>query len=166
MEINDKAYEFCLKDYNEQEHCLKNFSGKWIVLYFYPKDNTSGCTKEATDFTEQKNDFEKNNAVIIGISPDKPESHSKFIKKYNLGIILLSDTQKEIMKKYGAWGLKKNYGKEYEGVIRSTFIINPDLKIAYKWHNVKVRQKRKSGTIKHSQIVLNKLLELQNQYNK
>ncbi len=159
MEKN-KAYKFCLPDNMSKEHCLDDFAGKWIVLYFYPKDNTSGCTKEAIDFTELKGEFEKHGAVIIGISPDSPQSHSKFIEKHNLGILLLSDTEKEVMKKYGAWGLKKNYGKEYEGVIRSTVLINPNGEIEYEWHNVKVRQKRKSGEVKHAEKVLEKLLEL------
>ena len=157
-----KALEFCLPDSNSNQHCLKEFKGKWIVLYFYPKDNTSGCTKEAQDFTEMKSKFEKEGAVIIGVSPDSEQSHSKFIAKYDLGILLLSDTEKNIMKEYGAWGMKKNYGKEYEGVIRSTILINPNLEIEHEWHNVKVRQKRKSGEVKHAEIVFNKLLELKN----
>lgn len=161
MEIGDKAYEFCLPNNENKNFCLKDFSGKWVVLYFYPKDNTSGCTKEAIDFTEKKYDFQEKNAEIIGISPDKQESHSKFIVKHNLGILLLSDTEKEVMKQYGAWGMKKNYGKEYEGVIRSTFLINPDGEIAYKWKNVSVQRKTKNGIVKHSDKVFEKLGELQ-----
>ncbi len=160
MEVGNKAFDFCLPDNTDKNYCLKDFAGKWIVLYFYPKDNTSGCTKEAVDFTEKKADFESKNAVIIGVSPDSQQSHTKFIEKHKLGILLLSDTEKEVMKKYGAWGLKKNYGKEYEGVIRSTFLISPDFKIAYKWHNVKVQQKRKAGIVKHVDIVYKKLEEL------
>lgn len=157
-----KASDFCLPDNNSKQHCLKDFKGKWIVLYFYPKDNTSGCTKEAIDFTELKDEFEKQGAVIIGVSPDSEQSHSKFISKYNLGILLLSDTEKKVMKEYGAWGMKKNYGREYEGVIRSTILINPDFEIEHEWHNVKVRQKRKAGEVKHAEIVLKKLIELKN----
>jgi len=161
MEIGKKIEHFCLPDNNGKNHCLTDFADKWIILYFYPKDNTSGCTKEAIDFTELKSDFEDKNAVIIGISPDNEESHSKFIKKYDLGILLLSDVEKKIMKYFGAWGMKNNYGKMKEGVIRSTFIISPDLEIKHKWNNVKVQQKRKSGIVKHADTVLKMLDELQ-----
>ncbi|MEA3451844.1 MAG: peroxiredoxin [Bacteroidota bacterium] len=161
MEIGKKIKHFCLSDNNGKSHCLKDFADKWIILYFYPKDNTSGCTKEAIDFTELKTDFEDKNAVIIGISPDSEESHSKFIKKYDLGILLLSDTEKAIMRDFGAWGMKNNYGKMKEGVIRSTFIISPEHEIMYKWNNVKVQQKRKNGIVKHAETVLAKLVELQ-----
>lgn len=161
MEIGDKKINFCLPDNEGKEHCLKDYDNKWVVLYFYPKDNTSGCTKEAVDFTERKYDFQNKNAEIIGISPDKEQTHSKFIIKHNLGILLLSDVEKKVMKKYGAWGLKKNYGKEYEGVIRSTFLISPKGVIEYKWKNVRVQQKRKSGIIKHADKVFDKLIELQ-----
>ncbi len=160
LEIGQKAPEFCLPDTNGQEVCLKDFNGKWVVLYFYPKDNTSGCTKEAIDFTELKNEFEKLGAQIIGISKDSQQSHQKFVQKYNLGITLLSDTEKQVHRAYGAWGLKKQYGKETEGTIRSTFIIDPQGNIVHTWYNVKVRQKRKSGEVKHAEIVLNKLKEL------
>ena len=160
LEIGMKAPDFKLKDQNNNNINLTDYKGKWLVLYFYPKDNTSGCTKEACDFTDLRKDYSKLEAEIIGISPDSIESHKKFISKHNLGIILLSDTEKEIMKAYGAWGLKKNYGKEYEGVIRSTFLISPEQKIAAVWSKVKVRVKRKSGEVKHAQIVKEKLAEL------
>jgi len=160
LEIGMKAPEFCLLDTRENLVCLKDFIGKWIVLYFYPKDNTSGCTKEAVDFTEKKIEFEQLGAVIIGISKDSIQSHQKFVSKYNIGITLLSDPDKKVLRAYGAWGLKKQYGKETEGTIRSTFIIDPNGNIAYKWYNVKVRQKRKSGEVKHVEIVLEKLKEL------
>ncbi len=160
LEIGINAPDFVLKDQDKNYVSLKNFKGKWIVLYFYPKDNTSGCTKEACDFTDQKIDYSNLNAEILGVSPDSVESHQKFIQKYNLGITLLSDTDKQVMKDYGAWGLKKNYGKEYEGVIRSTFLISPEQKIAAAWSNVRVRVKRKSGELKHVDIVKEKLAEL------
>ena len=117
-----------------------------MVLYFYPKDNTSGCAKEAYDFTESLNDYKKLNATILGVSPDSTRSHRNFIEKQNLGITLLSDPDKKVHKAYGAWGMKKNYGKEYEGVIRSTFIISLEGKIAEIWSIVKVRVKRKDGS--------------------
>ena len=132
------------------------------MLYFYPKDNTSGCTKEACDFTGEINEFRSLNAEILGVSPDSTSSHTNFIKKHKLKIILLSDIDKEVMKQYGAWGLKKNYGKEYEGAIRSTFLISPDGNIKDIWRSVKVRVKHKSGEIKHAEAVKIKLEELQN----
>ena len=160
MEVGQKAPEFCLPDQNGQQVCLNDFKGKWVILYFYPKDNTSGCTKEAIDFTELKPEFEKLGAVIIGVSKDSVQSHQKFIQKYDLGIKLLSDESKEVLKAYGAWGEKKQYGKVIEGTIRSTFIIDPQGNIAHSWKNVKVRQKRKTGEVKHAQVVLEKLKEL------
>jgi len=160
LEIGMKAPDFNLKDQNNNYINLTDYQDKWLVLYFYPKDNTSGCTKEACDFTDLRKDYSQLDAEIIGISPDSIESHKKFISKHNLEITLLSDTEKEIMKAYGAWGLKKNYGKKYEGIIRSTFLISPEQKIAAVWSKVKVRVKRKSGEVKHAQIVKEKLAEL------
>ncbi len=160
LEIGMNAPDFVLNDQDNNDVSLKNLKGKWIVLYFYPKDNTSGCIKEACDFTDQKIDYSNLNAVILGVSPDSVESHQRFIQKHNLGITLLSDADKKVMKIYGAWGLKKNYGKEYEGVIRSTFLISPEQKIAAAWNKVKVRVKRKSGEVKHVDIVKEKLTEL------
>ena len=158
-----KAPIFCLKNKdNNKVKPLQDYKGKWVVLYFYPKDNTSGCTKEACDFTDLRKDFDKLDAEILGVSPDSTESHKKFIAKHNLEIILLSDSEKEIMKAYGAWGLKRNYGKEYFGIIRTTYIISPDQKIVAGWNNVKVRLKRKSGEVKHAEIVKAKLKELRN----
>ena len=161
VEIGKKAPEFCLPDTYGKQVCLKDFKGKWLILYFYPKDNTSGCTKEAVDFTMLKDKFASLNAEIIGISKDKPETHQKFIQKHDLGIMLLSDTEKTVHKQYGAWGEKKNYGKITEGTIRSTFIIDPEGVVRHKWHNVKVHQKRKSGIVKHAEVVLEKLQNLQ-----
>ncbi|NIA04067.1 MAG: thioredoxin-dependent thiol peroxidase [Nitrospiraceae bacterium] len=133
-----KAPKFCLPDYKNEKHCLSNFKGKWVVLYFYPKDNTSGCTREALGFTENLNSFKKLNAEIIGISKDTTESHRKFIEKHNLSILLLSDSNHAIIEKYGAWGKKKNYGREYFGTIRSTFLIDPQGNIVKQWNKVKV----------------------------
>ncbi len=158
-----KAPDFCLENQDDKEVSLKDNKGKWIVLYFYPKDNTSGCTKEACDFTESLKDYKKLNAVILGVSPDSTESHRNFIEKQSLDITLLSDPDKETHKAYGAWGMKKNYGKEYEGVIRSTFIISPEGKIAEAWSKVKVRVKRKDGETRHVDVVKERLKELQNE---
>ncbi len=146
------AEDFCLPDYSGKEHCLHDFRGKWLVLYFYPKDNTSGCTREAMDFTKMRDEFEKLNAVIIGISKDSPKSHKRFIEKHNLNILLLSDEEHRVIEKYGGWGKKKNYGREYFGTIRSTYLIAPDGKILHIWPKVRVNG--------HVEDVLNKLKEV------
>lgn len=137
IEVGELAPEFCLPNQDEVEICLRDLKGKWIILYFYPKDNTPGCTTEACEFSAQKSEFDGANAVIIGISPDSPKSHQGFISKQNLNIMLLSDKDKEMMKNYEAYGMKKLYGKETLGVIRSTLIIDPQGKIAHRWKSVK-----------------------------
>ena len=139
LEVGQKAPDFCLPNQDEVEICLRDLKGKWVVLYFYPKDLTPGCTTEACEFTEALPEFEKLDAVILGVSPDSPEKHRKFIEKKGLKITLLSDENKEALKAYGAWGLKKMYGKEYEGVIRSTFLIDPEGNIAAVWPKVRVK---------------------------
>ncbi|QVL56864.1 MAG: peroxiredoxin [Simkaniaceae bacterium] len=131
------ANSFTLKNHEGTLISLESFQGKWVILYFYPKDNTPGCTTEAVDFTKLKKEHPE--IVILGVSPDTPECHKNFIEKQNLSIILLSDPDKEVLNKYGAWGLKKNYGKEYKGVIRSTFLINPNGEIILSWKNVKAK---------------------------
>ncbi len=138
MKEGDIAEDFCLPDYEGKEHCLRDYRGKWVVLYFYPKDNTSGCTKEAKGFTEMRDEFDKLGAVIIGVSKDSPKSHAKFIEKHNLKILLLSDEEHKVLERYGAWGKKKNYGREYYGTIRTTFLIDPEGKIVKVWRNVRV----------------------------
>ena len=139
LEVGDKAPEFCLPNQDENEICLRDLKGKWIVLYFYPKDNTPGCTTEACDFTEAMPDFEGLDAVILGVSPDSPKKHRNFITKKELGITLLSDENKEVLEQYGVWQLKKMCGREYMGVVRSTFLIDPDGNIAEIWRNVRVK---------------------------
>jgi len=121
MEIGSQVPAFCLPDKSGEQQCLSNFTGKWVVLYFYPRDNTSGCTREAMDFSEQLPNFEKHNAAIIGISPDSPASHEKFAEKHQLRILLLSDEQHEVAETYDVWKLKRLYGKQYHGIERSTF---------------------------------------------
>jgi peroxiredoxin Q/BCP len=152
IEINKKAPEFCLKNQNNQDICLKYFKGNWVVLYFYPKDNTPGCSLEAKDFTDHVKEFEEKDAKIIGISPDSLDSHKKFEKKHRLSLNLLSDSHHETLKHYDAWKPKKLYGREFMGVVRSTFLIDPEGNIAYIWPKVKV--------IGHVQEVMNKLMEL------
>ena len=138
LSVGDNAPDFMLKDHSGKEVSLKEFKGKWVVLYFYPKDDTPGCTIEANEFTRFSFEFQKLNAVILGISPDTCESHQKFMQKYSLTITLLSDTEHKALEKYGVWQLKKNYGKEYMGVVRTTYLINPDGKIAHVWEKVSV----------------------------
>lgn len=155
LKVGDQAPEFSLLNQDENKVSLADFKGKWIILYFYPKDNTPGCTIEAVDFTKQLPAFTKLAAVILGVSPDSSKSHCGFIEKQNLKVTLLSDPEHKILEEYGAWGLKKNYGKEYFGVIRSTFLINPKGCIAAVWPGVKV-----DG---HVEEVKEKLKELQKQ---
>jgi thioredoxin-dependent peroxiredoxin len=161
INLNDKAPTFVLENQNGKKISLKDFAGKWLVLYFYPMDNTPGCTKEACDFTEGIKSFEKLNTKVLGVSPDSITSHQKFIKGHALKIDLLSDPDKKVMAAYGAYGAKKTLGIKYHGVIRSTFIISPEGKIAALWYQVKVRVKKKGEKISHSDIVQEKLLELQ-----
>ncbi|EAI0854356.1 thioredoxin-dependent thiol peroxidase [Campylobacter jejuni] len=139
LNIGDKAPQFELLNQDRVKIALKDFIGKKVILYFYPKDNTPGCTTEACDFSLNYDKFGGKNAVIIGISPDSVASHEKFISKFDLKHILLSDSEKEVAKAYGAWGLKKNYGKEYEGLIRSTFVIDEIGRIAQIYSNVRVK---------------------------
>ncbi len=161
IEVGEKAPEFTLPNQDGKEVSLAEYAGKWLVLYFYPKDNTSGCTKEACDFTDELENFTSLNASILGVSRDDAKSHRKFIHQHGLGIDLLSDPQADVHKEYGAWGMKKQYGKEYEGTIRSTFIIDPEGKVAEVWRNVRVRTKRKGEEITHASKVQEKLAELQ-----
>ena len=129
LKQGDKAIEFSLKSYDGKDVSLSDFRGKKIVLYFYPKDNTPGCTKEACGFRDVYDYILDAGAVVIGISPDSQASHEKFINKFNLPFYLLSDEDHKIAEVYGAWGEKKLYGKTYMGIIRSTFIINENLVI-------------------------------------
>lgn len=139
LAIDMSAPEFIAPDRTGANITLQDFEGQWLVLYFYPKDNTPGCTTEATDFTAKLADFAALNAKIIGISPDSIASHGKFITKHNLGITLLSDPEHQIAEQYGVWQLKKFMGKEYMGIVRSTFLIDPTGKIAQIWSNVRVK---------------------------
>ncbi|RAX58026.1 thioredoxin-dependent thiol peroxidase [Helicobacter monodelphidis] len=139
LKIGDSAPLFCLQNQDGIEICLRDLKGGFVVLYFYPKDSTPGCTTEACEFTANRHEFLTQNAQIFGVSPDSLTSHQKFIQKQNLSITLLSDPTHQCLESYGAWGEKKMYGKVYMGVIRSTFIINPEGKIVAIWRNVKVK---------------------------
>ena len=142
VEINTKAPDFNLKGIdtagNEKTFSLSDFSGQNIILYFYPKDNTPGCTQEACDFRDNFNRL-TSKAVVIGISADSIESHKKFQTKHGLNFILLADPKHKLLEAYRAWGEKKNYGKTYMGIIRSTFLIDKDGIIKKIWKNVKVK---------------------------
>ncbi len=153
LETGTKAPEFCLPNQDETEICLRDLSGKWVVLYFYPKDNTPGCTTEACDFTEAMPDFEDLEAVILGVSPDSPKKHTNFIEKKDLKITLLADEDKELCNLYDVWKLKKFMGREYMGVVRTTYIISPDASIVAAWNKVRVKG--------HVEAVKEKLKELQ-----
>jgi thioredoxin-dependent peroxiredoxin len=128
-----------LRQRDSKSTSLQDFQDRWLVLYFYPKDDTPGCTTEAIDFTTNLEQFAALNAVVVGISPDSIAAHSKFINKHNLQIILLSDPEHQIAESYGVWQLKKFMGKEYMGIIRSTFLIDPDGTIQQIWSNVRVK---------------------------
>ena len=154
LDLDTKAPEFCLPNQDDVEICLRDLKGKWIVLYFYPKDNTPGCTTEACDFSEALPDFSDLNAVVLGVSADSTQKHRGFIEKKDLSITLLSDEEKSMIQDYGVWQLKKNYGKEYMGIVRTTFIINPEGKIKAVWEKVRVKE--------HVKAVKERLQELQN----
>tara|TARA_B100000989_G_C19440478_1_gene427093 strand:+ start:492 stop:944 length:453 start_codon:yes stop_codon:yes gene_type:complete len=145
-----KAYEFELMDADEKKVSLTEFKGKWVVVYFYPKDNTPGCTIEAKDFTKIKNQYPE--LEIIGISPDSSTCHKKFREKQELDILLLADVDKTVIKQYNAWGDKKSFGKIFEGVNRSTFLIDPEGMIVKEWRSVSI-----SG---HAEEVANTYLSL------
>ena len=124
LEVGMKAPEFSLPDQNGDVHTLGEYAGKKVILYFYPRDNTPGCTKQACGFSELYPQFVEKDAVVIGISKDSVASHKKFEEKYNLGFTLLSDTELEAIKAYDVWQEKKNYGKVSMGVVRTTYLID------------------------------------------
>lgn len=138
LKAGDKAPDFKLPDDKGKTISLKDFRGKKVILYFYPKDMTSGCTAEACDFRDNINAFKKKNVVIIGVSPDSIDSHKKFKEKYSLPFILLSDESKKVLESYGVWQEKSMYGRKYMGVVRSTFIIDEKGKIEKIYEKVKV----------------------------
>ena len=152
LKVGNKAPSFKLKNQDGKTISLSGFKGKPVVLYFYPKDDTSGCTKEACNFRDEFPKFGKMKAEIIGVSADSVESHKKFAQKYKLPFNLLSDEKKEVLEKYGVWQEKSMYGKKYMGIVRSTFIINGAGKISNIFPKVKVDN--------HNQEVMEALKEL------
>ena len=138
LKEGNKAPAFKLKNQDGETISLNDLKGKPVVLYFYPKDNTSGCTKEACNFRDEFPKFRKIKAEIIGVSADSVESHKKFADKYKLPFNLLSDEKKEVLEKYGVWQEKSMYGKKYMGIVRTTFVIGSDGKIKKIFPKVKV----------------------------
>ncbi len=138
VQEGEKAPDFSLPTNGEGSFSLSDQKGKALVLFFYPKDDTSGCTKEATEFSIRKPDFEALNISIIGMSPDPVKKHDKFIDKHNLDVALASDEEKTTLSAYGVWVEKSMYGRKYMGVERSTFLIDKDGTIVKAWRKVKV----------------------------
>ncbi len=130
------APDFCLPDAGNQTVCLNAFRGKWVVLYFYPRDNTPGCTIEAMQFNASLQQFAGLGAQVIGVSGDSPESHQDFAARHNLELLLLSDGKHEVLKAYGSWQPVKMFGKEFLGTRRDTFLIDPEGIIAAVWRAV------------------------------
>ncbi|WDE96789.1 thioredoxin-dependent thiol peroxidase [Lentisphaera profundi] len=154
MEPGKTAPNFSLQDQSGQTHSLSDYKGKFLVIYFYPRDNTPGCTKESCAFRDHISEFTDLNCSILGVSADSATSHEKFIAKFSLNFPLLVDEEKEMLQAYGAWGEKNNYGKKYMGIIRSTVIIAPDGNILKHWETVR-------GAEDHPIKVLEALKELQ-----
>lgn len=136
IEEGKAAPSFALKNGDGKKVALKDLRGMHVIVYFYPKDDTPGCTKEAQGFRDLWKKIQKEDAVVLGISPDNEASHQKFAKKYKLPFALLSDPDKKVMTKYGAWGEKMMYGKKTIGVIRSTVWVGPDGKVVKHWKKV------------------------------
>lgn len=135
-----KAPDFTLPDQGGKEHALSDYRGKWVLLYFYPKDDTPGCTKEACAIRDHYPAFGKLKATVFGVSVDTVAKHKKFADKYDLPFTLLADTEKQVVNAYGVWGKKKFMGREYMGIFRNSFLINPQGNIAKIYEQVKPEQ--------------------------
>ncbi len=140
LKVGDKAPVFKGMNQDEKEISLNDFSGKKVILYFYPKDNTPGCTAESCNLSDNYDAWSSKGFEVIGVSPDSASSHQRFIAKHNLRFNLIADTEKEILQQYDAWGLKKMYGKEYMGVLRKTFIIDENGVITHIFEKVKTKE--------------------------
>lgn len=139
VEKGKQVQDFTLPANSGESVSLSDYKGKNVVLYFYPKDMTPGCTTEACDFRDHHESFEDLDAVILGVSPDPVESHEKFINKHDLPFLLLADEDHQVAEQFGVWKLKKNFGKEYYGIERSTFIIDKEGNLAEEYRKVKVQ---------------------------
>jgi len=137
-DVGDKAPAFNLEDQSGKSVKLSDLKGKTVVLYFYPKDDTPGCTREACAFRDEHSALKKAGAVVLGVSPDSGPSHAKFAGKYKLPFPLLADSDHAVSEKYGAWGEKSLYGRKFMGITRSTFLIDASGKVARVWPKVKV----------------------------
>jgi peroxiredoxin Q/BCP len=146
LEAHSPAPDFSLPDQLGTTHKLSDYRGKPVLLYFYPKDNTSGCTTEACNFRDDYSAYQEAGVVVIGVSPDSPKSHTSFVLKFDLPFTLLADEEHQVCELYGVWGKKSMYGKEYYGVLRTTFLISPEGTIQKVWEKVKPAE--------HSQEVL------------
>lgn len=155
IQVGNEAPEFTLLDQNGVEHNLTAYRGKWVVVYFYPKDDTPGCTKEACSFRDNFEAFKNRGIIVFGISKDSQVSHKKFVDKFNLNFSLLSDESLETIKAYEAWGEKKMFGKTYEGILRITYVIDPQGIIRKIYDNVKPDE--------HAQEILRDILNLQDE---
>ena len=152
LEVGQKAPNFSIPDQNGKTIELENLLGKWTVVYFYPRDDTPGCTVEAKEFTEISSKFEEHGCSIYGVSPDTEAKHCKFIEKHGLEVELLADTEITMLADYGVWQEKQMYGKTYMGVVRTTYLVDPDGNIAEAWTKVKAKG--------HAEAVLERLVEL------
>ena len=150
--IQNKAPEFSLPDQNGQPRTLADFLGQWVILYFYPKDDTPGCTKGACSFRDGFARFKRAGIVVLGVSADSVRKHAKFVEKYELPFLLLADESKIVVEQYGVWAKKKFMGREYMGILRTTFLIDPAGKIAKIYENVKPEE--------HAEEVLSEVLRL------
>ncbi|MBC7185810.1 MAG: thioredoxin-dependent thiol peroxidase [Calditrichaeota bacterium] len=137
LKPGDPAPDFVLSDQNGVVHRLSDYRGRWVLLYFYPKDDTPGCTKEACAFRDQLPSFDKLRAQVLGVSGDSVASHARFAAKYRLSFPLLADQTKEVVQLYGVWGKKRFMGREFMGTMRTSFLIGPDGRIAKVYENVK-----------------------------
>jgi thioredoxin-dependent peroxiredoxin len=147
-----KAVDFNLPDQEGVNRSLRDFSGKWLVLYFYPRDDTPGCTKEACNFRDSLGELLKLGTAVAGVSKDSAASHRKFADKYHLNFPILSDESKEVIKAYGAWGKKKFMGREFEGTLRKTILINPVGEVVKIYENVNPTQ--------HAEEIINDIKEM------
>ncbi len=153
LKLNQKAPAFSLPDQAGNTHKLSDYKGKWVLLYFYPKDDTLGCTKEACSLRDNLPNFKKLKAVVLGASIDSVKSHDKFVKKYDLPFTLLADVDKKLVEAYGVWGEKSFMGRKYMGTNRMSFLINPEGRIAKMYEKVKPAE--------HAEQVLADLKQLQ-----
>lgn len=146
------APDFTLPDQDGKEHALSKYRGQWVLIYFYPKDDTPGCTAQACAIRDAEPDFKKLKAVVLGISADSVKSHKKFVEKYGLPFTILADEDKKVVNAYGVWGRKKFMGREYDGIFRTSFLVSPEGKIAKVYENVKPAE--------HADMVLKDLTAL------